>query len=112
LHDYATATFVIIGAPEADAGKAKFQRTKPHVNVGTIGHVDHSKTPVGRQFIMPGLGKFTPTHRKARRNKRAGTNAMRIKAMQIRTLEGSARNDRRFFKSRTGSTMRIFFSGE
>jgi elongation factor Tu len=25
-------------------GKAKFQRTKPHVNIGTIGHVDHGKT--------------------------------------------------------------------
>ena len=25
-------------------GKAKFDRTKPHVNVGTIGHVDHGKT--------------------------------------------------------------------
>src|SRR3972149_6138900 len=24
--------------------KTKFQRTKPHVNVGTIGHVDHGKT--------------------------------------------------------------------
>ena len=24
--------------------KAKFERTKPHVNVGTIGHVDHGKT--------------------------------------------------------------------
>ena len=24
--------------------KEKFQRTKPHVNVGTIGHVDHGKT--------------------------------------------------------------------
>ncbi|MEW6351298.1 MAG: elongation factor Tu, partial [Thermodesulfobacteriota bacterium] len=24
--------------------KAKFQRTKPHVNVGTIGHIDHGKT--------------------------------------------------------------------
>src|SRR5439155_39669 len=24
--------------------KSKFQRTKPHVNVGTIGHVDHGKT--------------------------------------------------------------------
>ena len=26
------------------AGKKKFERTKPHVNVGTIGHVDHGKT--------------------------------------------------------------------
>ncbi|MCJ7673325.1 MAG: GTP-binding protein, partial [Acidimicrobiia bacterium] len=25
-------------------GKARFERTKPHVNVGTIGHVDHGKT--------------------------------------------------------------------
>ncbi|HYW92830.1 MAG TPA: GTP-binding protein, partial [Gammaproteobacteria bacterium] len=24
--------------------KAKYERTKPHVNVGTIGHVDHGKT--------------------------------------------------------------------
>ena len=25
-------------------GKEKFERTKPHVNIGTIGHVDHGKT--------------------------------------------------------------------
>jgi len=25
-------------------GKPKFERTKPHVNVGTIGHIDHGKT--------------------------------------------------------------------
>ena len=25
-------------------GKTKFERTKPHVNVGTIGHIDHGKT--------------------------------------------------------------------
>ncbi|MBI5892145.1 MAG: hypothetical protein HZB79_00570, partial [Deltaproteobacteria bacterium] len=24
--------------------KAKFDRTKPHINIGTIGHVDHGKT--------------------------------------------------------------------
>ena len=24
--------------------KAKFEKTKPHVNIGTIGHVDHGKT--------------------------------------------------------------------
>ncbi|MEV0378075.1 GTP-binding protein, partial [Micrococcus luteus] len=27
-----------------DTAKAKFERTKPHVNIGTIGHVDHGKT--------------------------------------------------------------------
>ena len=26
--------------------KARFERTKPHVNIGTIGHVDHGKTPL------------------------------------------------------------------
>ena len=26
------------------AEKAKFDRSKPHVNIGTIGHVDHGKT--------------------------------------------------------------------
>jgi hypothetical protein len=25
-------------------GKQKFERTKPHVNIGTIGHIDHGKT--------------------------------------------------------------------
>jgi elongation factor Tu len=29
---------------EIDMAKGKFERTKPHVNVGTIGHVDHGKT--------------------------------------------------------------------
>ncbi|KKP39404.1 translation elongation factor Tu [Candidatus Woesebacteria bacterium GWC2_33_12] len=28
----------------ADAAKVKFDRSKPHVNIGTIGHVDHGKT--------------------------------------------------------------------
>ena len=29
---------------QANMAKGKFERTKPHVNVGTIGHVDHGKT--------------------------------------------------------------------
>jgi len=29
---------------EKDMSKEKFERTKPHVNIGTIGHVDHGKT--------------------------------------------------------------------
>ena len=31
----------------AHAAKETFQRTKPHVNVGTIGHVDHGKASLG-----------------------------------------------------------------
>ncbi len=33
-------------------GKAKFERTKPHVNVGTIGHVDHGKTTLTAAMTM------------------------------------------------------------
>ena len=32
--------------------KAKFQRTKPHVNIGTIGHVDHGKTTLTAAITM------------------------------------------------------------
>src|SRR5215218_5886096 len=42
--------------------KAKFERTKPHVNVGTIGHVDHGKTTLTAALtkVMAGLhgGEF------------------------------------------------------
>ena len=39
--------------------KAKFQRTKPHVNVGTIGHVDHGKTTLTAAITMT-LAKNNP----------------------------------------------------
>ena len=32
--------------------KAKFERTKPHVNIGTIGHVDHGKTTITAAITM------------------------------------------------------------
>lgn len=46
--------------------KAKFERTKPHVNVGTIGHVDHGKTTLTAAISKvlhdkyPDLNPFTP----------------------------------------------------
>src|SRR5512146_108758 len=43
-------------------GKAKFERTKPHVNVGTIGHVDHGKTTltaaITKVQALKGLADF------------------------------------------------------
>ena len=38
--------------------KAKFQRTKPHVNVGTIGHVDHGKTTLTAAITLVLSKKF------------------------------------------------------
>ena len=46
--------------------KAKFERTKPHVNIGTIGHVDHGKTTLTAAITKvlhdkyPDLNEFTP----------------------------------------------------
>ncbi|MFZ1381783.1 MAG: elongation factor Tu [Scrofimicrobium sp.] len=46
--------------------KAKFERTKPHVNVGTIGHVDHGKTTLTAAITKvlsdkyPDLNTFSP----------------------------------------------------
>jgi len=46
--------------------KAKFERTKPHVNIGTIGHVDHGKTTLTAAITrvlheeFPELNPFTP----------------------------------------------------
>jgi len=44
--------------------KAKFERTKPHVNVGTIGHVDHGKTTLTAAITLAlskkGQAEFVP----------------------------------------------------
>jgi len=44
--------------------KKKFERTKPHVNVGTIGHIDHGKTTltaaITKQLAKKGKATFVP----------------------------------------------------
>ena len=46
--------------------KAKFERTKPHVNIGTIGHIDHGKTTLTAAITKvlhdkyPTVNPFTP----------------------------------------------------
>ncbi len=46
--------------------KAKFERTKPHVNIGTIGHIDHGKTTLTAAITkvlhdkMPAINPYTP----------------------------------------------------
>jgi len=44
------------------ADKAKFERTKPHVNIGTIGHVDHGKTTLTSAItkVLAQKGLATP----------------------------------------------------
>jgi elongation factor Tu len=44
--------------------KKKFERTKPHVNVGTIGHIDHGKTTltaaITKHLSKKGMAEFVP----------------------------------------------------
>ncbi len=52
--------------------KAKFERTKPHVNIGTIGHIDHGKTTLTAAITKvlhdkyPDVNPFTPFDRSTR----------------------------------------------
>ena len=45
-------------------GKQKFERTKPHMNVGTIGHIDHGKTTltaaITKWCSLRGMADFRP----------------------------------------------------
>ncbi|MES0340636.1 MAG: GTP-binding protein, partial [Anaerolineales bacterium] len=44
--------------------KQKFERTKPHMNVGTMGHIDHGKTTltaaITKYCAFGGLGDYRP----------------------------------------------------
>ena len=44
--------------------KAKFERNKPHVNIGTMGHIDHGKTTltaaISKTLASKGLADYTP----------------------------------------------------
>jgi elongation factor Tu len=63
--------------------KEKFERTKPHVNIGTIGHVDHGKTTLTAAITKTLAAKGWQTSRRLirstrrRKRRRAGSRSTR-----------------------------------
>ena len=70
-------------------GKEKFERSKPHVNVGTIGHVDHGKTTLTAALTKVsadrGWGTFVPYDQVAKASESQG----RRDATKILTIASS-----------------------
>ena len=54
--------------------KQKFDRSKPHLNVGTMGHIDHGKTTLTAAITkvsqILGKAEFEPTTRSTMRRKK------------------------------------------
>jgi elongation factor Tu len=77
--------------------KEKFDRTKPHVNVGTIGHVDHGKTTLTAAITkvqsMKGLSDFVSYDEVAKASESAGRrDATKILTIATSHVEYSSEN--------------------
>ena len=69
--------------------KAKFERTKPHVNVGTIGHVDHGKTTLTAALTKVAADKGLGTYVKYDEVAKASESQGRRDATKILTIATS-----------------------
>jgi elongation factor Tu len=77
--------------------KEKFERTKPHVNVGTIGHVDHGKTTTTAALTKisadKGWGKYVPYDEVAKASASQGRrDATKILTIATSHVEYSTKN--------------------
>jgi elongation factor Tu len=77
--------------------KEKFERTKPHVNVGTIGHVDHGKTTTTAALTKvsadKGWGKYVPYDEVAKASAAQGRrDATKILTISTSHVEYSTKN--------------------
>src|SRR5919106_2416325 len=77
--------------------KEKFERTKPHVNVGTIGHVDHGKTTTTAALTKvsadKGWAKYVPYDQVAKASESQGRrDATKILTIATSHVEYSTKN--------------------
>ncbi|MDR0977734.1 MAG: elongation factor Tu, partial [Endomicrobium sp.] len=75
-------------------GKAKFDRSKPHVNIGTIGHVDHGKTTLTAAITKvlgdKGLAEYVPYDEVAKASESQGRrDASKIVTIAVSHVEYS-----------------------
>jgi elongation factor Tu len=78
--------------------KETFQRTKPHVNVGTIGHIDHGKTTLTAALVMRSASKFP--HLKVKSYKeiaKGGTERDELKTVTIAVAHVEYETDKRHY---------------
>jgi GTPases - translation elongation factors len=79
--------------------KAKFERTKPHVNIGTIGHIDHGKTTLTAAITKvlhdkyPDINPYTPFDQidKAPEEKQPAVSPSRSPTSSTRPRSGTTR---------------------
>ena len=68
---------------ESAMAKANFERTKPHVNVGTIGHIDHGKTTLTAALSARSQAKFKTTGKSYKDIAKGGTERDATKTVTI-----------------------------
>ena len=57
--------------------KQKFERNKPHINIGTIGHVDHGKTTLTAAITTDAAQEIRTGNRRSLRSDRQGAGRKR-----------------------------------
>ena len=78
-------------------GKEKFERTKPHVNVGTIGHVDHGKTTLTAAILAVQASKGLAKVKSYKDIAKGGTERDETKTLTIASAHVEYESDTRHY---------------
>ena len=77
--------------------KAQFQRTKPHVNVGTIGHIDHGKSTLTAAIVKVQSGKGLAEIKSYAEITKGGTVRDETKTLTIAVSHTEYQSDKRHY---------------